>query len=147
MPNTPPTCEALWTIFGSGITTVRGIGEELQSRGIRAPRGNTWHSTAVAQLLNRLHNANIRTEGRDDTMLSTTGTLLVFLGVIGVAFEATGPAALFGAVGMWMISRAAWPARECANANGSHPRPWDPNRPQSPRGFQFLGLKPPPLPG
>jgi len=23
---------------------------------------------------------------------------------------------LFGAVGMWMISRAAWPARECANA-------------------------------
>jgi DNA invertase Pin-like site-specific DNA recombinase len=41
----------------SGITTVRGIGEELQSRGIRAPRGDTWHPTAVARLLNRLHNA------------------------------------------------------------------------------------------
>ena len=40
-------------------------------------------------------------------MLSTTGTLLVFLGVICVAFEAMGPAALFGAVGMWMISHAA----------------------------------------
>jgi hypothetical protein len=40
-------------------------------------------------------------------MLSTTGTLLVFLGVICVAFEAIGTAALFGAVGVWMISHAA----------------------------------------
>jgi hypothetical protein len=40
-------------------------------------------------------------------MLSTTGTLLVFLGVICVAFEATGSAALFGALGLWMISHAA----------------------------------------
>ena len=41
----------------SGITTVRGIAEELHSRGIRAPRGDTWHPTAVARLLNRLGNA------------------------------------------------------------------------------------------
>jgi hypothetical protein len=40
-------------------------------------------------------------------MLSTTGTLLVFLGVICVAFEAIGTAALFGAVGVWMISHSA----------------------------------------
>jgi len=40
----------------SGITTVRGIADELQSRGIRAPRGDTWHPTAVARLLNRLNN-------------------------------------------------------------------------------------------
>ena len=40
-------------------------------------------------------------------MLVTTGTLLVFLAVICVAFEAIGSAALFGAVGMWMISHAA----------------------------------------
>ena len=40
-----------------GITTVRGIADELQSRGIRAPRGDTWHPTAVARLLNRLNNA------------------------------------------------------------------------------------------
>jgi hypothetical protein len=38
----------------SGITTVRGIADELQARGIRAPRGDTWHPTAVARLLNRL---------------------------------------------------------------------------------------------
>jgi DNA invertase Pin-like site-specific DNA recombinase len=42
----------------SGITTVRGIADELHSRGIRAPRGDTWHPTAVARLLNRLSNAS-----------------------------------------------------------------------------------------
>ena len=40
----------------SGITTVRGIRDELQFRGIGAPRGDTWHPTAVARLLNRLNN-------------------------------------------------------------------------------------------
>jgi hypothetical protein len=40
-------------------------------------------------------------------MLATTGVLLCGLAVICVAFEATGSAALFGAVGMWMISHAA----------------------------------------
>jgi len=41
----------------SGITTVRGIANELHKRGIRAPRGDTWHPTAVARLLNRLSNS------------------------------------------------------------------------------------------
>jgi len=41
----------------SGIITVRGIADELHRRGIRAPRGDTWHPTAVARLLNRLSNA------------------------------------------------------------------------------------------
>ena len=40
----------------SGITTVRDIADELQSRGILAPRGDIWHSTTVARLLNRLNN-------------------------------------------------------------------------------------------
>jgi DNA invertase Pin-like site-specific DNA recombinase len=38
----------------SGITTTRGIAEELHVRGIRAPRGETWHPTAVSRLLSRL---------------------------------------------------------------------------------------------
>jgi hypothetical protein len=38
----------------AGITTVRGIAEELQAKGFKAPRGDTWHPTAVARLLNRL---------------------------------------------------------------------------------------------
>lgn len=38
----------------SGITSVRGIAEELHVRGIRAPRGDTWHPTAVSRLLSRL---------------------------------------------------------------------------------------------
>jgi hypothetical protein len=38
----------------SGITSVRGIAEELHVRGIRAPRGDTWHPTAVSRLLARL---------------------------------------------------------------------------------------------
>ena len=37
----------------SGITSVRGIAEELRARGIRAPRGDTWHPTAVSRLLSR----------------------------------------------------------------------------------------------
>jgi hypothetical protein len=41
----------------SGITTVRGIADELHTRGIRAPRGDTWHPTAVTRPLNRLNNA------------------------------------------------------------------------------------------
>jgi hypothetical protein len=36
-------------------------------------------------------------------MLTTTGTLSVFLAVLYVALEAIG-AALLGAVGMWMVS-------------------------------------------
>jgi len=38
----------------SGVSTVRGIARELHSRGVRAPRGETWHPTAVARLLTRL---------------------------------------------------------------------------------------------
>jgi DNA invertase Pin-like site-specific DNA recombinase len=38
----------------SGITSVRGIADELHARGIRAPRGDKWYPTAVARLLNRL---------------------------------------------------------------------------------------------
>ena len=41
-------------------------------------------------------------------MLVTTGTLLVFLAVACVAFEAIGFAALIGAVGMWMISHGSF---------------------------------------
>jgi len=40
-------------------------------------------------------------------MLAPTGVLIVFLAVICVAFEAIGPAALIGALGMWMINHAA----------------------------------------
>jgi hypothetical protein len=40
-------------------------------------------------------------------MLATTGTVLLGLGVLSVALEATWPAAVFGAVGFWMISHAA----------------------------------------
>jgi DNA invertase Pin-like site-specific DNA recombinase len=41
----------------SGITTVRGIADELQARGIRAPRGDLWHPTAVSRLLTRIEGA------------------------------------------------------------------------------------------
>jgi hypothetical protein len=41
----------------SGITSVRAIAEELNRQGISAPRGGSWHPTAVARLLNRLPQA------------------------------------------------------------------------------------------
>ena len=44
-----------------GITTTRGIADELHMRGIRAPRGDVWHPTAVSRLLARLDTAARRT--------------------------------------------------------------------------------------
>ncbi|ERF79971.1 recombinase family protein [Bradyrhizobium viridifuturi] len=41
----------------SGVTSVRGITEELNNQGINAPRGGSWHVTAVARLLNRIPGA------------------------------------------------------------------------------------------
>ena len=41
-------------ITRSGVTTVRGIAEELNRRGVHAPRGDAWHPTAVSRLLSRL---------------------------------------------------------------------------------------------
>ncbi len=38
----------------SGLTTVRSIAEALNDQGISAPRGDTWHPTAVSRLLKRL---------------------------------------------------------------------------------------------
>jgi DNA invertase Pin-like site-specific DNA recombinase len=38
----------------SGITSFRAIAEELNRQGINAPRGGSWHPTAVARLLVRL---------------------------------------------------------------------------------------------
>jgi DNA invertase Pin-like site-specific DNA recombinase len=46
--------EIVEDITRSGITTARGIADELHARGIRAPRGDVWHPTAVARLINRL---------------------------------------------------------------------------------------------
>jgi DNA invertase Pin-like site-specific DNA recombinase len=44
----------------SGVTSVRGIAAELHTRGIRAPRGDTWHPTAVTRLLNRLQDHGVK---------------------------------------------------------------------------------------
>jgi hypothetical protein len=40
-------------------------------------------------------------------MLATSGMLLAGLAVVCVALEATGPAAVFGTVGMWMMTHGA----------------------------------------
>lgn len=37
-----------------GVTSVRGIANELAVRGINTPRGGKWHPTSVARLLKRL---------------------------------------------------------------------------------------------
>lgn len=41
-------------IRADGTTSVRTITEELNRRGIVAPRGGEWHPTAVVRLLDRL---------------------------------------------------------------------------------------------
>jgi DNA invertase Pin-like site-specific DNA recombinase len=48
------------TLHASGLTSVRSIAEALNDQGIPAPRGDTWHPTAVSRLLTRLsaQNAN-----------------------------------------------------------------------------------------
>lgn len=42
------------TIQASGVTTVRGIAIALNEQAIQAPRGGTWHPTAVSRLLARI---------------------------------------------------------------------------------------------
>jgi DNA invertase Pin-like site-specific DNA recombinase len=42
------------TLQASGLTSVRSIAEALNDQGISAPRGDTWHPTAVSRLLKRL---------------------------------------------------------------------------------------------
>ena len=41
----------------SGVGSVRAIAEELNRRGISAPRGGLWHPTAVARVLARFPQA------------------------------------------------------------------------------------------
>jgi DNA invertase Pin-like site-specific DNA recombinase len=41
-------------IRAAGIATTRAIADELHARGIKAPRGEVWHPTAVSRLLNRI---------------------------------------------------------------------------------------------
>lgn len=42
------------SLQASGLTSVRSITEALNDQGIPAPRGDTWHPTAVSRLLTRL---------------------------------------------------------------------------------------------
>jgi DNA invertase Pin-like site-specific DNA recombinase len=37
-----------------GVTSIRAIADELNSRGVLTPRGATWHPTSVARLMGRL---------------------------------------------------------------------------------------------
>jgi hypothetical protein len=84
----------------SGITSVRGIADELHVRGIRAPRGDTWHPTAVARLLNRLPGRSIHKPPRPTAMI-TASVLSAFIGVVAVAFECEVAALVFlGLVGV-----------------------------------------------
>jgi DNA invertase Pin-like site-specific DNA recombinase len=48
------------TLRSKGITSVRSLADALNEQGIRAPRGDAWHPTAVSRLLKRLsaHAAN-----------------------------------------------------------------------------------------
>jgi DNA invertase Pin-like site-specific DNA recombinase len=48
------------TLRSKGVTSVRSLADALNEQGIRAPRGDTWHPTAVSRLLKRLsaHGAN-----------------------------------------------------------------------------------------
>lgn len=39
----------------AGITSVRGIAQELNARSIKTARGGKWHPTSTARLLNRLN--------------------------------------------------------------------------------------------
>jgi hypothetical protein len=91
----------------SGITTVHGVAEELHSRGIRAPRGDVWHPTAVSRLLARLDWSLSNPEKQRRQMLTITGGLLGGAAVIAVALEATGVAILLGGIAFWLVSHGS----------------------------------------
>ncbi len=48
--NTRPVIDS---IRDSGVSSLRGVAEALNVRGIQAPRGGEWHATAVARVLER----------------------------------------------------------------------------------------------
>lgn len=49
------TLRQVEAIRAEGVTSVRGIAEELNRRHIRTPRGGQWHATSVQRLLHRLN--------------------------------------------------------------------------------------------
>jgi hypothetical protein len=42
------------TLKAEGITTVRGIADALNARGVATPQGKQWHGTSVHRLLKRV---------------------------------------------------------------------------------------------
>jgi DNA invertase Pin-like site-specific DNA recombinase len=52
------------TLQASGLTSVRSIAGALNDQGIPAPRGDTWHPTAVSRLLTRLSAHSATTAAR-----------------------------------------------------------------------------------
>jgi DNA invertase Pin-like site-specific DNA recombinase len=52
------------TLRSKGITSVRGLADALNEEGIHAPRGDTWHPTAVSRLLKRLSATGANTPAR-----------------------------------------------------------------------------------
>jgi Recombinase len=61
----------------SGLTSVRSIAEALNEQGIRAPRGDKWHPTAVSRLLTRLAAQGLPPHGTR----SRSSTLMITLAV------------------------------------------------------------------
>jgi hypothetical protein len=61
-----------------GNESGREVADELHAQGIRAPRGDTWHPTAVARLLARLSPSE-RTQVRIGHLVSVASRLGSFL--------------------------------------------------------------------
>jgi len=46
-------------IRASGVTTLAGVADALNARGIRSPRGGTWRISSVQNLVERAANAGL----------------------------------------------------------------------------------------
>src|SRR2546421_553219 len=44
----------LLSVLSEGATTLRSIAQALNRRGVKSPRGGTWHPSSVANLLSRI---------------------------------------------------------------------------------------------
>ena len=93
------------TLRAKGLTSVRSIAEALNDQGISAPRGDTWHPTAVSRLTQetvgkRCEHCATKSDRRT-LMLVTIGLWVVAAGVVAVSLESIGAAlVLFGLAGL-----------------------------------------------
>jgi DNA invertase Pin-like site-specific DNA recombinase len=98
------------TLRAKGLTSVRSLADALNEQGIPAPRGDTWHPTAVSRLLKRLSahapNAPARTQPGERQSASHHRTIGRRGQVVAVSLDSIGAALVLFSLARLLIRLA-----------------------------------------